>query len=62
MSGLVNFVGAIIKPETRLVIIGKDGEAKDSIIRLLRIGYDNIFGYLEGGFEAYKNNGGELAT
>ncbi|CAD8167362.1 unnamed protein product [Paramecium pentaurelia] len=62
MSGLVNFVGSIIKPETRLVIIGKDGEAKDSIIRLLRIGYDNIFGYLEGGFEAYKNNGGELAT
>ncbi|CAK74472.1 unnamed protein product (macronuclear) [Paramecium tetraurelia] len=62
MSGLVNFVGSIIKPETKLVIIGKDGEAKDSILRLLRIGYDNIFGYLDGGFETYKNNGGELAT
>lgn len=50
MSGLVNYVGSIIKPEIKLVIIGKEGEAKDSIIRLLRIGYDNILGYLEGGF------------
>lgn len=62
MSGLVNFVGSIIKPETKLVIIGKEGEAKDSILRLLRIGYDNILGYLDGGFDVYKNNGGELAT
>ncbi|CAD8170718.1 unnamed protein product [Paramecium pentaurelia] len=62
MSGLVNFVGAIIKPDTKLVIIANNGEVQDSILRLLRIGYDNILGYLQGGFEVYKNNGGPLAT
>jgi len=28
---------------------------------LIRIGYDNILGYLEGGFAAYKNNGGAIS-
>ncbi|CAD8131472.1 unnamed protein product [Paramecium pentaurelia] len=62
MSGLVNFVGAVIKPDTKLIIIANQGEAQDTILRLLRIGYDNILGYLQGGFEVYKNNGGPLAT
>ncbi|CAD8174882.1 unnamed protein product [Paramecium octaurelia] len=62
MSGLVNFAGNIIKPETRLVIMAKQGDVQDTILRLLRIGYDNILGYLQGGFEVYKANGGPLAT
>lgn len=29
-------------------------------MRLIRIGYHNIIGYLEGGFETYVKNGGKF--
>lgn len=28
---------------------------------MIRIGYDNILGYLDGGFAAYKSNGGAIS-
>ena len=33
------------------------GKEEETIVRLARVGFDNVEGYLEGGFEAWKNAG-----
>lgn len=45
----------MIKPETRIVIVSPHGQEKEAILRLARIGYHSVIGYLEGGIEAWKN-------
>lgn len=39
---------------TPLLIVAETGKEKESIERLTRVGFDQIIGYLEGGFEAWK--------
>ncbi|EAR96103.1 metallo-beta-lactamase family protein (macronuclear) [Tetrahymena thermophila SB210] len=48
------WVGTLFKPETKFFIVAENGKEKESIIRLARIGYDNVLGCLEGGFEAFQ--------
>lgn len=48
-----------IKQEILIVAENKD-KVEESIIRLSRVGYDNTIGYLEGGFEAWKNADKEI--
>lgn len=48
-----------IKQEILIVAENKE-KVEESIIRLSRVGYDNAIGYLEGGFEAWKNAGKEI--
>lgn len=38
-----------------VLIIADAGKEKESIERLARVGFDNILGYLQGGFEAWKD-------
>ena len=42
------------------MLVAEEGKEEFSIVRLLRIGYENILGYLEGGFDNYVRNGGEV--
>lgn len=42
----------ITKP---VLIVAESGKEKESIERLTRVGFDAILGYLEGGFEAWKD-------
>lgn len=42
-----------------ILIVAESGKEAESIIRLSRVGYDHAIGYLEGGFEAWKNAGRE---
>jgi glyoxylase-like metal-dependent hydrolase (beta-lactamase superfamily II)/rhodanese-related sulfurtransferase len=46
----------LFKPENRIIIISSPGTEKESIVRLFRVGYYNILGYLDGGIEAIKKN------
>lgn len=43
-----------------LLLVAELGKEEESIIRLARIGYDSVIGYLEGGFEAWKNAGEQV--
>jgi hypothetical protein len=43
------------------VFLAEPGKETFSILRLLRIGYHNVLGYLENGFETYAKNGGKFA-
>lgn len=45
-----------------ILLVTEPGKEEESIIRLSRVGYDNVLGYLEGGFEAWKSAGKEIET
>jgi hydroxyacylglutathione hydrolase len=38
-----------------VLIVAEEGKEKESIERLARVGFDHICGFLQGGFEAWKN-------
>lgn len=48
------WAGTLFKPSSKFFIISSEGKEKESVIRLARIGYDNIIGVLKGGVDAYK--------
>jgi glyoxylase-like metal-dependent hydrolase (beta-lactamase superfamily II)/rhodanese-related sulfurtransferase len=47
------WVATLLKPEDQIILITDPGKENESIIRLFRVGYYNILGYLEGGFENF---------
>jgi len=47
-------------PSTKFFIIANEGKEYESVVRLARIGYDTVIGFLRGGIEAYKANGNPL--
>lgn len=56
------WVGTLFPPSTKFFIIADKGKEGESIIRLSRIGYDQIVGVLDGGIEGYKASGKPLET
>ncbi|MBK8983734.1 MAG: MBL fold metallo-hydrolase [Ignavibacteria bacterium] len=57
------WVGALIPDvKQQLLIIAEPGREEESVMRLARVGYDNVIGYLDGGFDAWKNAGKEIDT
>ncbi|WP_275315411.1 MBL fold metallo-hydrolase [Tenacibaculum bernardetii] len=57
------WVGALIKDVTQpILLITPLGEEKTAITRLSRVGFDNVLGYLEGGFETWQKSGKEIDT
>lgn len=56
----INAGSVIPDLETPMVMVSDVGKEKDSIVRLGRVGYSGVRGYLEGGFEAWKKAGKEV--
>lgn len=57
------WVGALVADVNQpLLLIVPEGQAEEAITRLSRVGFDNVLGYLEGGFDAWKNAGMEVDT
>lgn len=56
-------VGSIIGDvNQKLLLITDVGAEEETVIRLSRVGFDNVIGFLDGGFEAWKNEGREIDT
>jgi hydroxyacylglutathione hydrolase len=51
------WAGSIIPIEKSLVLITEPGKEEESITRLARVGFENIKGFLGGGFETWKKEG-----
>lgn len=52
------WVGALIKGVKQpLLLVTAEGREVETITRLARVGYDNVLGYLQGGFEMWKGEG-----
>ncbi len=57
------WVGAmIVNVNQPILLVCDEGKIDDVIVRLSRVGFDNVIGYLNGGFDAWKSAGKELDT
>ncbi|OJW82029.1 MAG: MBL fold metallo-hydrolase [Bacteroidetes bacterium 46-16] len=54
------WVGALI-PDIKqtVLLVTEPGREEETVIRMARVGYDHVIGYLEGGFEAWRSAGKE---
>ncbi len=57
------WVGAmIVDVEQPILLVADNGKEEETITRLSRVGFDNVLGYLAGGFEAWRLAGKETDT
>ena len=51
------WAGTLLPLKQELILVTEEGKEKESIIRLARVGIDNIQGYLDDGVDAWRNAG-----
>ncbi|MFN6085766.1 MAG: MBL fold metallo-hydrolase [Fluviicola sp.] len=57
------WVGELITDiKQEILLVTDPGKEEEAIIRLSRVGYDHTIGFLNGGFETWKNTGKEIDT
>ena len=57
------WVGTLVPDiKQEILIVAEKGREEEAITRLARVGYDHAIGFLDGGFEAWKNAGKEIDT
>jgi len=52
----------VVDVNTNIILIAPAGREEEVVTRLSRVGFDNTFGYLEGGIDAWKAAGKEVDT
>ena len=56
------WVGEILEDiSKKLILVAPKGREKEAIIRLSRVGFDNVIGYLKGGVNSWIKNGGIIS-
>lgn len=62
-GGFAPWVGTLVENiKQPILIVADNGREEEVITRLSRVGYDNVLGYLENGFEAWRKSGREVET
>lgn len=56
------WVGALISPQAPLLLVTEEGKEEEAVLRLARVGYENISGILEGGIQSWIKAGKEVST
>ncbi len=51
-----SWVGKLVKPKSNIVLVCEKGTEADAITQLIRIGFDTVAGFLDGGFESWKGS------
>ncbi len=55
------WVGSVLKNiYTKILLVCESGKETETITRLSRIGFDNVLGYLDGGFNSWKESNEEI--
>ena len=49
------WAGSILPFDKNILLVTEAGKEKETIVRLTRVGFEHFVGYLQGGFEAWKN-------
>ncbi|MBA2250908.1 MAG: MBL fold metallo-hydrolase [Chitinophagaceae bacterium] len=49
------WAGSILPFHQRIILVTDQGKEEETIIRMARVGFDKVEGYLDGGFETWKN-------
>ncbi len=53
------WVGSLIPFNQKVILVTKPGNEEESVLRLARVGYEKVAGYLEGGVNSWKKAGKE---
>ncbi len=51
------WAGSILPFDKKILLVTPEGKEEETVIRLSRVGFDKMAGYLQGGFEAWKRSG-----
>lgn len=54
------WAGILLPFDQPLVLVTEAGKERESIVRLARVGIDNVQGYLKGGYEAWQGAGEQI--
>jgi len=54
------WAGSILPFSENIVLVTEEGKEEETVIRLARVGFDKVIGYLKGGFEAWANAGKKI--
>lgn len=54
------FAGSMLPFDKSIVLVTEAGKEEETVVRLARVGFDKMEGYIEGGFEAWKNAGEKI--
>ena len=61
-GGFAPWVGAVLSNiDQPILLVADEDRVEEAITRLSRVGFDNVKGYLNGGFSAWRNEGKEVA-
>ncbi|MCH8902397.1 MAG: MBL fold metallo-hydrolase [Bacteroidetes bacterium] len=47
------WMGTLFKPEQLVILVTEVGKEKETIVRMARVGYENVNGFLDGGFASW---------
>ena len=53
------WAGSLLSFNKPILLVTEPGKEEETVVRLARVGFSNFEGYLDGGFEAWKNAGGQ---
>lgn len=51
------WAGSLLSFNDPMLLVTEQGKEKETIVRLARVGFDKVIGYLDGGFDAWENAG-----
>ncbi|RYZ16355.1 MAG: MBL fold metallo-hydrolase, partial [Chitinophagaceae bacterium] len=51
------WAGSLLPYTGEMILLTEPGKERETLVRLARVGFQNVIGYLEGGFEAWKKAG-----
>ena len=54
------WAGALLPFDKKFLLVTEIGQEKETIIRLARVGFEKIVGYLDGGFDQWKESGEKI--
>jgi hydroxyacylglutathione hydrolase len=53
------WAGSLLSFDQPMILVTEEGKEKETIVRLARVGFSKVIGYVDGGFEAWKKAGEE---
>ena len=51
------WAGSLLPFHEPMLLVTEPGKEKETIVRMARVGFDKVKGYLDGGYDAWKNAG-----
>jgi hydroxyacylglutathione hydrolase len=54
------WAGTLLPFDKKIILVTEPGKEEESVIRLSRVGFDKMAGYLDGGFDTWKNAGEKI--